>query len=100
MFEIQVPKMDDKAYKIDQKKGTNFSTKTIEKWITNARVYCKDLKGVASEHMRGEKKVKSGFKYVETHMIFDIKMDGNFPHKAIVVAGGHKTAPPIYHHLI
>ena len=27
------------------------------------------------------------------HMIFDIKMDGNFTRKAILVADGHTTAP-------
>ena len=43
--------------------------------------------------MRGEK-VKSGFKYVETHMIFDIKIDGKFTRKARLVAGGHNIAPP------
>ena len=39
-------------------------------------------------------KVKPGFKYVGTHMIFYIKMDGNFTRKYILVASGHNTAPP------
>ena len=28
------------------------------------------------------------------HMIFDIKMDEKFTRKAILVVGGHTTAPP------
>ena len=29
-------------------------------------------------------------------MIFDIKMDGKFIRRAILVAGGHNMAPPLY----
>ena len=43
-----------------------------------------------------EGKLKSVFKYVGTHMIFDIKMDGKFTRKARIVAGRHKRAPPLY----
>ena len=49
--------------------------------------------GVTPEQMR-EVKVKPGLKYVGTDIIFDIKLDGKFTHKAIPVAGRHKTAPP------
>ena len=40
-----------------------------------------------------EGKIKPGFKYVGTHMIFDIKMNDKFTRKARLVAGGHKKAP-------
>ena len=39
-------------------------------------------------------KIKPGYEHVDVHMIFDIKMDGNFTRKARLVAGGHKTSPP------
>ena len=39
-------------------------------------------------------KVKPGFKYVGTHMIFNIKMDGKFTRKSRLVSSGHKTSPP------
>ena len=45
------------------------------------------------EQMR-EGKVKPGFKYVGTHVIFDIKMGGKFTCKARLVAGRNITAPP------
>lgn len=38
-------------------------------------------------------KVKPGFTYCSTHMIFDIKMDGKLTRKARLVADGHKTRP-------
>ena len=41
-----------------------------------------------------EVKVKPGFKYVRTHMIFYIKMDGKFTRKARLLSGGHNTPPP------
>ena len=36
-------------------------------------------------------KLKPGYKFCGTHMIFDIKMDGKFTRKARLVADGHKT---------
>ena len=38
-------------------------------------------------------KVKPGFKYVRTHIIFDIKMDVTFTCKAILVANRHNMSP-------
>ena len=51
-FGIQVSKMVDEAYKIDQKTGTNFWTKAVEKEMDNVRVIFKDLKRVTPENMR------------------------------------------------
>ena len=39
-------------------------------------------------------KIRPGYSYCSTHMIFDIKMDGAFTRKARLVADGHKTKPP------
>ena len=39
-------------------------------------------------------KVKPGYKYCTTHMVFDIKIDGKFTRKARLVADGHKTDAP------
>ena len=41
-----------------------------------------------------EGKVKPGSEYFGTHMIFDIKTDGNFTRKDKLVACVHNTAPP------
>ena len=61
--------------------------------MANVRVAFKVLKGVTLAHMR-EGKVKPGFKYAGTHMIFDIKMDVKFTCKYRLVAGGHNMAHP------
>ena len=63
--------------------------------MANIRVAFGVLKIVTPEEMR-EGKVKPGFKYVGTHIIFDIKMNGKFTLKSRLVSGGHKTAPPSY----
>ena len=39
-------------------------------------------------------KLRPGYSFCSTHMIFDIKMDGSFTRKARLVADGHKTKPP------
>jgi len=39
-------------------------------------------------------KIRPGYSYCSTHMIFDIKMDGAITRKARLVADGHKTRPP------
>ena len=61
--------------------------------MANVRVDFEVLKEVTTDQMR-EEKVKPGFKYIGIHMIFDIKMDGNFARKSRLVACGHNTAPP------
>ena len=63
--------------------------------MAHVRVTFKVLKGVTPEQMIAGK-VKPGFKYVGTHIIFDIKMDSKFNRKSRLVEGGHKTAPPSY----
>ena len=65
--------------------------------MANVRVTFKVFKGVTPDQMR-EGKAKPGFKFVGIHMIFNIKMDGNFTRKSIIVPGGHKKATTIAHH--
>ena len=75
--------------------GTNFWKKEIEKEMANVCVSLEVLKGVTPENMK-EGKIKPRFKYVRTHIIFDIKMYGEFTHKSGLVAGGNNTAPPSF----
>ena len=72
--------------------GTTFWTKATEKEMDNFHVAFEVLKRETLDKMR-EGKVKPVFKYVGTHMIFDIKMGGKFTHKARLVAGVHKMTP-------
>ena len=57
--------------------GTDFWTKAIEKEMQNAQIAFENLEGVSKEEMEGGK-VKSGYKYCTTHMVFDIKMHRKF----------------------
>ena len=82
----------DKEYKIDQQTGTTFWKNQLKsRWLTSVSLW--GFKGVTPEQMR-EGKVQPGFKYVGTHVIFDIKMGGKFTCKARLVAGRNITAPP------
>ena len=83
----------DEAYRIDRETGTTHWTRAIEKEMKNVRVAFEKVDDVNENQMRTGK-VKPGFSFCSTHMIFDIKMDGSFTRKARLVADGHKTAPP------
>ena len=92
-FGIRVPKSVTEAYDIDRQTGTDFWTKAILKEMKNVRVAFDKVDGVTEEEMKTGK-IKPGYKFCGTHMIFDIKMDGKFTRKARLVADGHKTDPP------
>lgn len=92
-FGIEVPKSVDEAYEIDRKTGTDHWTKAIAKEMKNVRVAFEKLDGVTESQMRSGK-ARPGFKYVGVHMVFDIKMDGQFTRKARLVADGHTTDAP------
>lgn len=42
---------------------------------------------------KGEEEVPPGYKYINCHMIFDVKME-NYQQKAWLVARGHMTGVP------
>ena len=62
--------------------------------MANIRVDFGFFNGMKPEYIR-EGKITSGFRYVGTHMIFDIKMDGKFTCKARLLSGRQKTSPPL-----
>jgi len=92
-FGIEIPKSVEEAYEIDRVTGTSHWARAIEKEMRNVRIAFEKLDGITEDKMRTGK-VKPGFTYCSTHMIFDIKMDGKFTRKARLVAVGHKTRPP------
>ena len=61
--------------------------------MTNVRISFEKLDGVTPDEMR-KGKINSGYEHFNLHMIFDIKMDGNFTRKVILVAYDHTTALP------
>ena len=61
--------------------------------MTNVRIAFEKIDGVTSNEIRkGE--IKPGYKHINVHMIFDIKMYEHFTRRAILVAYDHTTALP------
>ena len=55
--------------------------------MIHVRIAFKKLNDVTLKQMRTAK-IKSGYKYFSTHIIFGIKMDGNFTRKSRLVTYG------------
>ena len=90
---IRVPETVKEAYDIDRQSGTDFWTKAITKETTNVRIEFEKLDRVTLDDIR-KGNIKPGYEHINVHMIFDIKMDGKFTRKEILVADSHITAPP------
>jgi len=86
---IEIPKLVEHALQIDYEMGTDYWHKAIEKEMKNVRVafqrYTEGLEG-----SQGPSSLQ-GYQEIKCHMIFDIKMDGDFTRKARFVAGGYTT---------
>jgi len=72
---------------------TNFWTKVIKKEMQNMRIVFEKKEGVTKEEMESGKVIPS-YKYITTHMIFNIKMDRKFTRKARLITNGHKIDVP------
>jgi hypothetical protein len=88
-FGIRVPKSVNEACKIDLETGTDLWTKAIVEEMTKVKVAFSRWDGDTLEEARGCK-LLVGYQEIRCHMVFDIKMDGNFTRKARLVAGGHR----------
>ena len=61
--------------------------------MENVHIVFKKIDNVTPNEMR-KGKIRPVYELVNVHMIFDIKMDGKFTKKSILVADGHTTMPP------
>ena len=61
--------------------------------MTNVRITFEKLGGITPDEM-SKGRVKPVYDDVNVQMIFYINVDGKFTRKAILVVGGHTTAPP------
>ena len=61
--------------------------------MENVCILFKKLDGVPPDNMR-EIKNRPGYENVDIHMIFGIKMDGNFTRKSILIADIPTISPP------
>ncbi len=83
-YGIELPKTVEEALAIDERTGTDFWRKAIEKEMRNVQV---------AFEVREDGVAPVGYKEITCHMIFDIKSD-TLQRKARFVAGGHRTDPP------
>ena len=84
-FGVRLPKILDKAYKLDAENGNVLWTNAIEKEMMDVKVAFKSLEDCED--------MPIGYAYVRCHMIFDMKMK-YFLQKSPLVAGGHMTDTP------
>ena len=70
-FGIEIGKSVQEAYKNDRNMGTLHWTKAIEKEMRNVRVAFEKMDGATELQMRTDK-LRPGYSFCSTHMIFDI----------------------------
>ena len=85
-FGVELPKDVDEAYGLDKKNGNRLWSDAIDKEQTNNAVAFEVLPEGASPP-RGYRKIKG-------HMVFDVKMDGQFTRKARFCANGNMIESP------
>ena len=90
-FGIRVLNTLKEAYEIDRQLGTDFWTKGIAKQMKNVHIAFQNFDGVTPDEIR-KWGIKPRYEHVNVRMIFDIKMDGKFTIKAILLANIHTTA--------
>ena len=86
-FGVWIPKSVQEAKELDHQNGNNLWWEAICKEMENVRpafeVWEKDIS-----------QIPPGYQQIKCHMVFDVKMGGNFCRKARFVAGGHTTETP------
>ena len=83
-YGVQIPKSVKEARIIDRENGTLWWDPICEE-MKNVRVAFEEFDGHG---------VPVGYKKIDCHMIFDVKLGENYRRKARLVAGGHKTEAP------
>ena len=84
---MRLPKSVKEYYALDEKSNNNLWKKEIGKEVIKVKT------AVAESSMSPENLV--GHQDIDLHMVFDIKLGGNYRHKSRLVTGGHKTKSPI-----
>ena len=99
-FGIELPHSVDEAFAIDRKNGNNFWRESIEKEMSKIRGMgaFERYDKASPQELRGGTKKLPGYQQIGCHMIFDIKMDGQFTRKARFVANGNETRDIESHH--
>jgi hypothetical protein len=92
-FGLELPHSVAEAFEIDRRNHNNFWRLAIEKEMSKIRgmgAFERYDKATPQQLRGGERKLP-GYQQIGCHMIFDIKMDGQFTRKARFVANGNET---------
>jgi hypothetical protein len=81
-YRVELLKSVKQALAIDRNTGTRFWTDAIEKEMKNV---------LPAFEFRDDDVMPPGFKKIDCHMVFDVKLD--LVHKVRLIAGGHQTDP-------
>jgi len=92
-FGIKIPKSVEHALEIDCKMGTDHWRRAIEKEMKKVRITFEHWNGDPTGTNSGSTP-PIGFQEIHCHMIFNVKMDGEFTRQACFVAGGHMMEVP------
>ena len=92
-FGIELPHSVQEAYEIDRRNGTLHWTRAIEKEMKKIRELgaFEKHEGCTPQQLRQDATQLPGHAEIGCHMVFDIKMDGEFTRKARFVANGNET---------
>jgi hypothetical protein len=82
-YGVELPKSVKQVLVINRNTGTSFWKDVIEKEMWNI---------LPALEFRDDDVVPQGFKKIDCHMVFDVKLD--LVRKVQLVAGGHQTDPP------
>ena len=85
-YGVRMPKSVKEAYEIDKETGNTLWANAIKKEMANVSVAFSP-----SEEQNPHELEKLGYQWINSHMIFDVKLGENFCHKARLVACGHMT---------
>ena len=86
-FGFEIPKTVRRALEIDKENGNTLWWDAIEKEMINVRIAFKTVT---------KEEIPIGYQFMESHMIFDVKMEANFRRKARLVANGNNIDTPSY----
>ena len=92
-FGIELPHSVEQAFRIDQQNGDQLWRKAIEKEMGKIKSLgaFERYDKASPEDLRNGRAKLPGYQEIKCHMIFDIKMDGEFTRKARFVANGAMT---------
>jgi Reverse transcriptase (RNA-dependent DNA polymerase) len=99
-FSIELPHSVAEAFAIDKKNGNNYWRAAIEKEMSKIKGMgaFEQYENATPQQLQDGSRKLPAYQKIGCHMIFDIKMDGQFTRKARFIANGNETRDIASHH--